>query len=117
MNETDYMFRELFGEDSESTEDIFEELFGEGVEEGFSELFGEEEEPVARIEYVSNLEEWKAMVANPSKENNPELVNMNLSNPGYRVFYAQPGFDYSKDYSDLTEIFERFKKDLLKGEM
>ena len=115
MNEDDDLFAELFGEDSESTEDIFGELFGE-EEEVFSELFGEEE-PVTDVGYISNFKEWKSMIDNPSKENNPELINMNLSNPGYRVFYAQPGFDYSRDYSDLTEIFERFKKDLLKGEM
>lgn len=116
MNEDDDLFAELFGEDSESTEDIFGELFGEGEEEVFSELFGDEE-LVINVDYISNFKEWKSMIANPSKESNPELINMNLSNPGYRVFYAQPGFDYSKDYSDLTEIFERFKKDLLKGEI
>lgn len=116
MNEDDDLFAELFGEDSESTEDIFGELFGE-EDEIFSELFGEEKELVTNVDYISNLKEWKSMIAKPSKENNPELINMNLSNPGYRVFYAQPGFDYSKDYSDLTEIFERFKKDLLKGEI
>lgn len=108
-------------ENSDNTEDIFGELFGEESsiqDEVFCELFGEDiEEPVADVDYISNFKEWKLMIENPNKENNPELINVNLSNPGYRVFYAQPGFDYNKDYSELTEIFERFKKDLLKGEM
>lgn len=91
---------DVFGDDSF-------DVFGD---ESF-DVFGDESFEVGNIkEQHSNMKEW--LTANE----NPELINMGVTNPNDSIFFKDNSFDYSQDYSDLRFIYERFRQDLVKGE-
>lgn len=117
------LFSDIFGEETEESsllEDSFDDLFGNSEfgeeleesfdsEESFSDLFGDKE--FEENSSASNYKEWL------ETEDNPQLINIKYENPNDAIYFRDPIFDYSKDYSDLKFIFERFRSDLLEGEL
>lgn len=99
-------FADIFGEESLGDDIFGEEVFGEDI---FGEdIFGEEvfEEEVL----VSNMHDWL------NTDDNPELINLNCKNPNTQIYFKDPNFNYSADYSNLRFIFEKFRSDLVEGE-
>lgn len=94
-------FADIFGEESLGDDIFGEEVFGE-------DIFGEEvfEEEVL----VSNMYDWL------NTDDNPELINLNCKNPNTQIYFKDPNFNYSADYSNLRFIFEKFRSDLVEGE-
>ena len=99
---------EEFGDDLNSSVEDFD-VFGDEEFSGF-DVFDEKEFLSEEVQSKSNMSEWLKC------DGNPELINLNVTNPNNTIFFRDTSFDYNKDYSDIRMIFERFRQDLMEGE-
>lgn len=103
------IFKDIFGD--EFGDELGNELDGDFAE-GFDDLFGEEGLRYEELDLNrSNMSDWL------EPKGNPQLINIDYKNPNDRIYFRDLNFDYSGDYSDLKFIFERFRSDLLEGEI
>lgn len=93
-------FRDLFGDENFAGDEL--------LVDGLDDLFGNGE---LYSSNSSNFEEWL------NCDGNPELINLEVTNPNDRIFFRVPNFDYDGSYDDLRFIFERFRAELLNDEL
>ena len=112
-------FRDLFGDKNFAGDELLvdglDDLFGdenfagdELLSDELDDLFGNGE---LYSSNSSNFEEWL------NCDGNPELINLEVTNPNDRIFFRVPNFDYDGSYDDLRFIFERFRAELLNDEL
>lgn len=101
---------EEFGDDLNSSVEDFDVFGDEEFEFSDFDVFDGEEFIGEEAQSKSNMSEWL------KRDGNPELINLNVTNPNNTIFFRDTSFDYDKDYSDIRMIFERFRQDLMEGE-